>query len=213
MANPQIIVDSREKKSGIAEYLQKLNAEVTYKHLDIGDYVCSDRVVCERKTITDFLTSITNQRIFTQLENLCSCEKPILILEGESNLLFSNGLHPNTIRGVLASIAINYSVPIIWTSDKKETAAQLFWIANREQILKKGEIQIRPHKKSKSISEHQEYLIAGLPGVSNKTTKRLLKYFKTPKKLFNAKEEKLMKVEKIGKEKAKKIREVLDSEY
>jgi len=42
---------------------------------------------------------------------------------------------------------------------------------------------------------------------------RLLKHFKTVENVFTAKEEELMKVEGVGKERAKKIREVLTAEY
>jgi len=213
MEKPIIIVDSRETKSGISKHLQNLKADVEFKTLDVGDYLCSKRVVCERKTVTDFLTSITNQRIFKQVESMKAYEKPVLIIEGNQNVLFDNGIHPNTIRGVLASIAINYSIPIIWTSDQRETASQLYWIATREQLIKKRDIQIRPHKKTESIPEKQEFLISGLPGISNTMTKRLLKHFKTPTKLFKADVKQLMEVDKIGKQKAQKIREILDTEY
>ncbi|MBU0530533.1 MAG: ERCC4 domain-containing protein [Candidatus Aenigmatarchaeota archaeon] len=213
MENPVIIVDSREIKSGVCEHLKRMKADVQHKNLDVGDYLCSDRVVCERKTVSDFLQSITNQRIFRQAESMHVYEKPVMIIEGNGQLFAQRDIHPNTIRGVLASIAIDYSIPIIWTRDGNETASQIYWIANREQILEKRPIQIRPHRKTNSIPGAQEFLVAGLPGISNTMTKRLLEHFKTPKKLFNAKVNDLMKVDKIGKTKAEKIREILDSKY
>jgi len=210
---PVIIVDSREMKSGISQHLEKLNALVQHKSLDVGDYICSDRVVCERKTITDFMQSIINQRIFRQIEAMTEYEKPLIILEGNREVMSERDIHPNTIRGVLASITIDYSIPIIWTENQQETACQIYWIANREQNGEKRPLQIRPHKKAHSIPDSQEFLVAGLPGISNTMTKRLLTHFKTPKKLFNAKVEALMKVDKIGRAKAESIRKILDSQY
>jgi Fanconi anemia group M protein len=52
-----------------------------------------------------------------------------------------------------------------------------------------------------------------LPNVGPSLAKELLKKFKTVKKIVNAKEEKLKKVEKIGEKKAKNIRNILDSDY
>ena len=63
-------------------------------------------------------------------------------------------------------------------------------------------------KKPLSLKELQEYIGSSLPGVGSGLAKPLLKKFKSIKKLVNAKEEKLQKVSKIGREKARKIREV-----
>ena len=212
---PIIFVDTREMASTVTNFLSDLDAEVRTVQLEIGDYILSDRVVCERKTVRDFLQSIINQRIFGQLEGIKkSYEKPVLIIEGNPEMLFlERDIHENTIRGVLSSIAIDYSIPILWTQNAKETAAQLFWIANREQVLGKREIQIRASKKSYPLKQQQEYLLAGLPFVSNTLSKRLLKHFKTPKKVFTASAEQLMKVEKIGRKKAEMIKKILNSKY
>jgi Fanconi anemia group M protein len=122
-------------------------------------------------------------------------------------------MHENAIRGVLASIAIDFGIPIIWTKNFRETAAQLSWIAKREQINGKREIKIRAEKKPLSTQQQQEYIVSGLPFVNTKLSKRLLKKFKTPKKVFSSKPEKLMQIDGIGKEKSKKIWELLNKEY
>ncbi len=212
---PVIFVDKRERSSNITRHLKEFDLEIREKQLEVGDYILSDRVCCERKTIQDFLQSITNQRIFRQLESLASSyEKPILILEGNQDTLFTErNMHANTIRGVLASVAIDYGIPIIWTQNSMETAAQLNWIAKREQELEKREIQIRSNKKNSCLSEQQEFLISGLPHVSNTLSRRLLERFKTPKRVFTARAEQLLKIDKIGEKKAEKIRRILDSEY
>ena len=68
-------------------------------------------------------------------------------------------------------------------------------------------------KKPMSLKEQQEYIISALPGIGLGLAKPLLRKFKSVKKIINAKEEKLEKVEKIGPKKAKMIRDVVDSEY
>lgn len=68
-------------------------------------------------------------------------------------------------------------------------------------------------KKVCSLPEQQEFLIAGLPHVNSKLSKRLLEKFRTPKAVFNAKPERLMKVDGVGKEKSKRIWDLLNKEY
>ena len=210
-----IIVDHRESKNHVFRNLKEFDVSLIRKQLKTGDYICSDRVCVERKTIPDFIQSIIDRRIFKQVREISECfEKPLMILEGNPDLLFvERNVHPNTIRGALASLAIDQKIPIIWTRNTKETANQIYWIAYREQAKEKRGLAIRCPRKFTSVSNQQEFLIAGLPHVNTKLSRNLLKKFKTPKRVFSAKQEKLMKVGGVGKGKAKKIWELLNARY
>ncbi len=211
---PKVVVDTRENQN-IVQHLQDFGSIVEIKQLQVGDYVCSERVGIEKKTVSDFLGSIVNQRIFTQITDLKqSYERPVLMIEGNPELLnFERSVHPNAIRGVLSSIAIDQNVPILWTANTKESAGMIHWIARREQDDMKKELQIRAKTTPFSDASHQEFIVAGLPNVSNVLSRRLLAKFKTVKKVFSAKPEQLMKVDGIGEEKAKKIWDMLNKEY
>ena len=163
----------------------------------------------------EFLSSIFNQRIFRQLGELSeSYECPVLILEGNPELLFlESRTNPNVIRGVLSSIAVDFRIPIIWTQNPKETAAQVFWMANREQVLGKREVQIRSKRRAPDLARQQEFLVAGLPGISNTRAKALLKRFKTPEKVFRATEKNLLKLDGFGEKRIKTMKRVLQQEY
>ncbi|HLD57477.1 MAG TPA: ERCC4 domain-containing protein [archaeon] len=209
-----VFADHRENNM-VPAYIKEYGADVVLKQLKVADYICSDRVAIEKKSSSDFLQSIINQRIFKQMEEIAdSFERPLLVLEGNPEMLFfERKIHPNTIRGVLSSIAIDYKVPIIWTSNPKETAGMIYWIAKREQDHEKRGLQIRAKIKTETPQNHQEFLVAGLPLVSNVLSKKLLKKFKTVKKVFAASQKQLQKVEGIGEEKAKKIWEILNMGY
>ena len=209
-----VFADHREN-SMVPAYIKEFGAEVILKQLRVADYICSDRVAIEKKTVSDFLQSIVNQRIFRQASELAnSFERPLLLLEGNPDMLFlERHIHPNTVRGVLSSIAIDFKIPIIWTSNAKETANMIYWIAKREQLIEKREVQIRAKTRTETTQDHQEFLVAGLPHVSNVLSKRLLEHFGSVKKIFSAKQEKLKKVEGIGEEKAKRIWDVINAEY
>jgi len=207
-----IFVDTREANTGILEYFIQYNCFVQKKMLLYGDFVVSDRVCIEKKLVKDFIQSITDKRLFQQLKAMKdNFEKPILIIEGEESLY--GFLQPNIIRGVLAAITVDLSIPIIWTRDMADTAGIIFWIAKREQIDEKREISLRNKKVPSTIEEQQEYLVSSLPDVSKVRAVALLKYFKTPQNVFNASLEELQEVKGIGEKIAEKIKKVIEKEY
>jgi len=207
-----IFVDTREANTGILEYFIQYNCFVQKKMLLYGDFVVSDRVCIEKKLVKDFIQSITDKRLFQQLKAMKdNFEKPILIIEGEESLY--GFLQPNIIRGALAAITVDLSIPIIWTRDMADTAGIIFWIAKREQIDEKREISLRNKKVPSTIEEQQEYLISSLPDVSKVRSQALLKHFKTPQNVFNASLEELQEVKGIGRKIAEKIKKVIEKEY
>ncbi|MEE8358456.1 MAG: DEAD/DEAH box helicase [Candidatus Hydrothermarchaeales archaeon] len=209
----EIYVDSRELASTVARELLEFGIISKPKMLDVGDYVLSDRVVIERKTTEDFLQSIVDKRLMEQAVRLKqSYQRPIMILEGEG-LYSKRGIHPNAIRGALASVAVDFGMPILFSQDEKETASFINVILKREREERRGEVQIRGEKKVLTLKEQQEYLIVGLPNVNITLAKRLLREFKSVKGVFEATPEELEKVQGIGRKKAEEIRKVLTVEY
>src|SRR4030042_5463798 len=156
-----ILADHREIASNVTRHLRQHDAEIRETQLKVGDYIVSERVAVERKSVPDFLQSIIDQRLFKQMESLSeSYEKPVLILEGNPEGLFlERNMHENTVRGVLSSIAIDYRIPIIWPHNSKETAAQIYWMAYREQVQESKGLQIRCTKKVASLPQQQEFLV------------------------------------------------------
>ena len=212
MGKVLIFVDAREANSGIIEYFWQYDCDVQKKMLLFGDFVASDRVIIEKKTKKDFIQSITDKRLFQQLKAMKdNFEKPVLIIEGEESLY--GVLQPNIIRGTLAAIAVDMSIPIIWTKDMADTAGIVYWIARREQLQENRTNVLRNKKTPETIEEKQEYLVSSLPDVSIVRAKALLKYFKSPNNVFNAKEEELTDVKGIGKKISERIKRVLGSEY
>jgi ERCC4-type nuclease len=210
-----VYADCREAPSQVNSYIEGLGALVCLKQLKVGDYIASDRVGIERKTIPDFLGSVMDQRLFKQLGELAdNFENPVLILEGNPELIWhESGMHPNAIRGALASITVDHRIPIIWTRNSRETAAQIHWIAYREQKkLDKG-VSIRGDKRVMDRARRQEFIVAGLPHINSKLSRRLLERFGSVRKVFMARPERLMKVEKIGEKKARSIWELINSDY
>jgi len=209
----KIIVDSREIGSPIVKELSKFDVRIDLETLKIGDFILSDRVAVEKKTTEDFTSSIIDGRLFTQAINLKSTyQMPIVLVEGET-LYSAREVRPEAIMGALVSILIDYDVPIVWMRTPPETALFLFSIARREQLKERREPKIRAEPKPETLSESQEFIIAGLPHVNRVLAKRLLRTFGSVERVFSASEEELQKAEGIGKKISKKIRKIVSSKY
>ncbi|MBR9692271.1 DEAD/DEAH box helicase [Candidatus Woesearchaeota archaeon] len=210
----KIFVDHREKGSGIIKELIDMNISINLEQLKIADYILSSRCGVELKTVEDFASSVIDGRLLEQIKQLKNnFEKPLVIVEGETDIFSARNIHPNAIRGMLATIAISYSIPVLFTKNSKESAALISIIAKREQESGGNEFSMHADRKPVSLKEQQEYIISSLPNVGPSLAKELLKKFKTIKKIINAKHDKLKKVKKIGDKKAESIRNVVDEEY
>ncbi|MBU1201703.1 MAG: DEAD/DEAH box helicase [Nanoarchaeota archaeon] len=208
----KIVVDYREKGSKVMKTLLEDGIILDLKTLEVGDYLLSDEVVVEYKTKKDFVDSIIDGRLLQQIRDLSTYLKPVIIVEGEEDIFSQRNIHPNAIRGMLSTIAVSYRIPIIFTKNHLDTAATLKIIAQREQDGEKKDFQMHTAKPL-SLKEQQEYLISAIPGIGAALARPLLKEFKSPGKVINASEEALRKVKLIGEKKAKKIRELIDSDY
>ncbi len=207
----KIVVDARELRSEVVKHLKELGTDIEVKNLDIGDYLLSDRVVVERKTVQDFVESIiAKERLFSQIMKLKSYPRPVLVIEGKN---IYGRVHPNAIRGAIASIAVDFAIPIIWTSNPKETAEYLIAIAKREQEYKKREILEHTGKTKRTLKEEQEYIVSSISNVGVAIARNLLEHFQTIENIATASEEELMKVPKIGKKIASRIRRVMSTPY
>ncbi len=212
--SPKIYVDLREIRSPVARALEKQGMEVVLRTLEVGDYVASDRAGIERKTVDDFLSTLMDGRdLFGQISDLArTFERPLLIIEGEG-LYTTRQIHPNAIRGVLSSIAIDFGVPIIFSKDEEDTAALISVIAKREQIDNKTGISLHGKKTAPTLKEQQEYVISSIPEIGPVVAKNLLQHFGSVEKVMLASREELMKVGLVGPKTADRIKEVVSGEY
>ena len=114
---------------------------------------------------------------------------------------------------MLATIAVSYGIPLLYTKHFRESAAIIATIAKREQLDNAKEFSLHAQKQSLSVKDQQEYVVSSLPNVGGGLAKSLLKEFGSVKAVVNASEADLKKVDKVGEKKAKQIREIVDKEY
>ncbi len=208
----KIIADYREKNSLVPANLIKLGFEVEFRELKVADFIIKDTVI-ERKTVSDFISSMINKRLSKQLEELQQYPSRLLIIEGiDEQELYTDseehfGVNPNAIRGFLLSILLRYNVPIIYTKNSEDTARFISVLYKKET---KEEISFKAKKHSFSKKEQLQFILEGFPGIGPKNAKKLLKKFKTIKEIINASEEELKKL--LGK-KAESIIQLREQKY
>ncbi|QSG16154.1 DEAD/DEAH box helicase [Halapricum desulfuricans] len=212
----EVVVDQRELDSTIARDLSKREGiETRLETLEVGDYVCSDRVVVERKTVSDFLDTLTggDRSLFEQVKDAARYyDRPVVLIEG-SGLYGERNVHPNAIRGALASLAVDFGASVVRTDDEDDTAAMLEVLATREQEESDRTVSAHGEKAAKTLAEQQEYVVASIADVGPVTAQSLLSAFGSVESVLTADKETLQEAEGVGEVTAERIREVVASEY
>ncbi|MFW9814245.1 MAG: ERCC4 domain-containing protein, partial [Candidatus Thorarchaeota archaeon] len=209
----RMIIDSRELPTAVARELTRLDVVISGENLEIGDYVASEEVAIERKESNDFIQSLIDGRLFSQLSALRSAyRRPVLIIEGEQ-ITGIRAVNPAAIYGALASIAIKIQVPIIWTRNSEETANVMYRIARMEQIESGRPLRTRSGDAKGSDAEALEYIMSGFPGVDTVTSRAILSEFGTLENVFTAAFKDLQRVKGVGPKIAGRIRRLLSTEY
>jgi len=211
LKNIRIVVDEREKKSGIPGILKGIGINLEIKTLPIGDYIVAPETVVERKTISDLVSSVFDGRLFDQCNRLKEHYKfPILLIEGnidEIEELTENSL---VFYGAISSIAIDFKIPVIHTPNASHTAKLLISMCSRKDASK-GPF-IKKIRKSNDIQKQQLSMLCSLPGVGEKTAIRMLEKFGTPLRVLSSSTTELSKVSGLGEARAKNIKKMLEKQ-
>ena len=137
---PTIIVDSREAKTApkIVKGLTELGADISIRYLEKGDYVISNLCAFERKTVSDFVYTLTRRYLFDQLFTLKECyEKSFILIEGYLPIVYKySKIQPASVWGAMFALA-KQGINLMHTNSYKETVDFLYTAAKQEQIVEK----------------------------------------------------------------------------
>jgi ERCC4-type nuclease len=137
MKEKQMLLDSKEiviicdyREKDVIEALRRFGVAVKEMNLEVGDFVCSQKIVIERKTHSDFISSIIDGRIFEQSRALKeNFERAVIIIEGYSN----REINENALKAALASLIVDYGISLINTKNSLDSAKTIYWIARKEK--------------------------------------------------------------------------------
>jgi len=212
----EIVADQRELDSTIARDLStREGIETRLETLAVGDYVLSDRVVVERKTVSDFMDTLTggDRSMFEQVGDATrNYARPVVVIEGE-DLYGARNVHRNAIDGALASLAVDFGASVLRTGSESETADLLSVIAGREQDEGDREVSVHGEKQAKTLAEQQEYVVSAVAEVGPVTARSLLAELGSVEGVMTATESELQEAEGVGAVTAERIREVVGATY
>jgi ERCC4-type nuclease len=180
---PTIIVDSREAGTAakIVKGLVERGVTVETCVLEKGDYVLSDVCAVERKTVHDFVYTLTRRYLFEQLFRLKDVyPKSLILLEGYVPVIYKfSRIQPAAVWGALFNLARN-GIAVINTTSYKETVDFLYVAARQEQIVERRSVTVHPFKKVDTLTDAQLYFMASLPNVGREKAVSIMKCYQTP---------------------------------
>ncbi|MGI9567096.1 MAG: ERCC4 domain-containing protein [Nitrosopumilus sp.] len=210
LENLRIIVDERERKSGIPDLLKSVGLNIEMKTLPIGDYIVAPETVVERKSIRDLLSSVFDGRLFDQCARLKEhFQHPIVLIEGNVDEIQEITDNPLIFYGAISTVVLDFKIPIIPTPSAIHTAKLLVSMCSKKDTLKGP--YLKKIKKSSDLEKQQLSVLCSLPGIGEKFAVRMLEKFGTPLKVFTGTTSELAKVEGLGEARAKKIKKMLES--
>ena len=213
----KVTIDTREQKriESATKYYQGQGLEVSVEELEIGDYIFSDgtnEVVFEFKTISDFVSSIQNGKIFNQAINQAErFDYHYVIIQGdEATRAKALGMSRNwrtvTIFQYLGAIAsLNRFTTVIESYNPHiEESYYRMLITAKKSLLDKPIVKKYP-KKDKNTAFN--FLCHDVYGINWKKAKAIIDTLNlhTKKDLDNLTKEDLISVDGIADKTAETI--------
>jgi len=187
MAAASIMIDQREP-----EWVRKLtfgeDIAVAVTLLDVGDVLVAtdsgDLLAVERKTASDFLNTLRDERLFPQLARmreltpwcylaLCGTLHPAV-----GGKCFCNGVETgwnwSSVAGALLTVQ-EIGVHILHVPSDAEFEAAIVRLANRDR----GALRVQPPRGAAMVSD-AEAILTALPGIGPEKAQSLLAYCGSP---------------------------------
>lgn len=212
---PVIVADTREFKSELPGMLFRHQLRLAPSMIEVGDYILSPEIAVERKALMDFIGSINNGRLYTQLTKMCRhYKRPMLLLEFEEREPFTfKGARVKTFSmssalDKLVLTLINFkTVRLLWSRSANHTAIifnELKKDTDNPAVLSDNELSIL-------YNTQQVDAALTLPGITSKNVNLVTNNFNSLKDLFGSSMEKITKV--LGKEVGKAVYDFINYKH
>ena len=154
-----IVIDDRERASGICAQLAALHQTYCIQRLVTADYLINGALAVERKTTTDFVASLEDQRLFTQVARMReNNQRAVLIVEGAA--LPSRP----ALLGALCVLATQWCVPVLRSRNIAQTAWLLARMSSHGAAHAAPPVHCNYRNKHARPSLHEK-MLAMVPGV------------------------------------------------
>jgi len=207
-----IVVDYREDES-FDECLINMGAVVKRQVLPLGDFLCSSRLIVERKTRADFENSVVDGRLFSQLQQLVENYPRVVVIVEGTREESPERIRKEAVLGAYASIMSDFGASLIFTKDMPSTAEMVFALGKHEQLAKKQPMRIFAKRKTLTPSQTQRSIVEMLPMVGPRLARAMLLHFGNVESIMKASQKELEAVPGLGKKRARIIRSLLVYNY
>ena len=225
----KLIIDSREN-SELAKLIEqranKMGIVNEKKWLEVGDYVIG--TVCfEAKSAVDFMQSVVNNRIWTQIDNMDKWyHKNFVVIYGSlddalSNMKYITKLNSNVnpqqlkqtyklrFKGAIGRLRLDYDIGVIWRDNVTDVVDEILTIAKMAPIERK---MINPSIPTRTATDDVRVdMLTTIKGVSETKAKNLLKEHGCIMEIGDSNLKELTIVKGIGNKVADRINNVLNS--
>lgn len=191
--NLEIIVDSRETRATLPFVLYKANNIVKLELLQVGDYeftVGEKKILIERKSLSDFISSTNSDRLYLQIKNMSkNCDVYILLIEFPKNELPAfyayekYNVYGQTIGSkkslVLKLCSLVFAFPklkIIWSNSDINAATYIRDIQNKKSVLLEDDCE------EASENEFRDVLTM-IPGINVPVYNKIIAKYKNIREL------------------------------
>ena len=204
----KVVVDTREPK-WIAEGIKRFGFKVIREALDFGD-IMTDKVVIERKTVSDLWSSVVDGRLTKQskfMVKLAESEEkiPYFVVHGYIEEGYIE--HKRAVWGAIASLSYRSGAQVIYLEDDDMVLYVIYKIIKGCGEGKVAMPWIVRH------SDKRVQALMNLFGIAPSLAEALLFKFKTVKNVLSASIDDLMMVNGIGEHKAKRLWNILNKEW
>ncbi len=211
----RIVVDEREKPSGVPDELHGLGATVDYRVLDVADYVVGEYGI-ERKSARDFVSSLFSGRLFDQAHRIGEAyEVAILVVEGDLEQQIRKLKNTRSLWGALISAVLDFHLSCFFTPDSRQTAEFIITLARAGRYKGGPRLPSSIGRKPKvgDMKRVQASIVSSLPGIGPRMAEQLLASFSSVRKVFAASTTEMAVGARIGKARALSLNKILDAPY
>lgn len=213
----EVAIDSNEatQKPELVETLALHEDIEDYeiKPLDEGDFII-DNCIFERKSPSDFASSLQEGRLRDQVERMAGHEKiPFVLVEGnmeDFNDLEHTDIPPKSLRGMDASIELRNNISVKYCSNIKFLADIAVRMARKE----KESVTTVQARQTDAITDTTfiERVFLAIDGIGPKTAESLSEEFDSLSDTLEADSKRFESVEGVGPETSEKILQSLHKE-
>lgn len=210
-------IDAREPDEFRSLFEEMDDVEsVSMKRIPTGDFVVTvdeddDPVVFERKTPSDFIASMKNRRLETQINSMYetfSPERSFLLIEGDMedfDFMAYSQFSAKSVRGFLASLSARWQCVPLFCTDKFHLADIVCRVSRKcvedtDRVVRSPDAT--PNTKNPDFYDRA---LLQLDGVGPGTKEKLKAAFPSLDDLVSARRDDLERVDGIGSGKSRKI--------